>query len=98
MRRNREIVTERPALDKLGNPLLDAKGVPIVTREIKRSDMMEHRKLRIDTRIRLMTKLMPKSYGDKLEHTGEIGIKTVIVPAPAKSDAARPAATPDFEE
>lgn len=48
---------------------------PDGTREIKRSDMIEHRKLQIETRKWLMGKLKPKKYGDKLtqEHTGPDG-------------------------
>lgn len=34
-------------------------------REVKRADMIEHRKLRIDTRIKLMQMLKPKSYATK---------------------------------
>jgi len=34
--------------------------------EIKRADMLEHRKLRIDTRLKLLAKWNPKKYGDRL--------------------------------
>ena len=40
-------------------------------KEIKRADMIEHRKLRIDTRLKLLAKWNPKKYGDKLEHSGD---------------------------
>lgn len=55
-------------------------------------------KVRIDARVKLMQMLKPKTYGEKLalEHTGEI--KTVIVPAPAKDQAPRPASQPQFDE
>jgi len=34
--------------------------------EVKRGDMLQHRKLQIDTRMRLIGKWAPKIYGDKL--------------------------------
>jgi hypothetical protein len=48
--------------------------------EIKRADMIEHRKLRIETRLKLLAKWNPKKYGDKidLQHSGEVAIKRVI--------------------
>ena len=44
--------------------------------ETKRADMLEHRKLRIDTRLKLLAKWNPKKYGDKqaIEHSGEVTI------------------------
>ena len=35
--------------------------------EIKRADMLEHRKLRIESRKWLAAKLLPKVYGDKVQ-------------------------------
>lgn len=67
------------------------------TVEVKRADMIEHRKLRIETRLKLLAKWNPKKYGDKLALEGEIGIRTVLVPKPIKDTAPRPATTPDFE-
>lgn len=66
--------------------------------EIVILDQVERTKLQIDSRKWLLAKLNPKKYGDKIEHTGEVGIKTVIVPAPAKSAIPRPASAPVFEE
>jgi hypothetical protein len=43
-------------------------------------------------------KRRPKKYGERIQHEGEIGIKTVIVPATVKTDAARPTASPSFDE
>lgn len=42
----------------------------------------------------------PEEWRDKTtqELTGEVGIKTILVPAPAKSTAERPAREPDFED
>lgn len=37
--------------------------------EIMTADMIEHRKLRIETRKWLLAKLKPKKYGDKIEHS-----------------------------
>ncbi len=41
--------------------------------EIRRGDMIEHRRLRIEARKWLMGKLKPKKYGDKTAITGEDG-------------------------
>ena len=45
-------------------------------REVKMCDMLEHRKLRIESRKWLLAKLCPKKYGDKLglEHSGEVSL------------------------
>lgn len=42
--------------------------------EVTREDMLGHRKLQIDTRLKLLAKWNPKKYGDKLEvdNKGEI--------------------------
>lgn len=44
--------------------------------EVKKGDMLEHRKLQVDARKWYLSKLAPKRYGEKLhtEHSGEIGI------------------------
>jgi hypothetical protein len=39
--------------------------------EVKRSDMLGHRKLQIDTRLKLLAKWNPKKWGEKLEHRGD---------------------------
>lgn len=41
------------------------------TEERKMYDMIEHRKLRIESRKWLMGKLKPKKYGDKITHAGD---------------------------
>ena len=56
-------------------------------REVKISDMLEHRKLRIDARKWLLSKLAPKKYGDKTAITGEGGGPIQIItsiPRPLK--------------
>jgi len=56
-------------------------------REVKISDMIEHRKLRIDSRKWLLSKLDPKKYGDKTAITGDGGGPVQIItsiPRPPK--------------
>ena len=38
------------------------------TEEVRHEDMLGHRRLQIDTRMRLLGKWLPKIYGDKIEH------------------------------
>ena len=55
--------------------------------------MIEHRKLRIDTRLKLLAKWNPKKYGDKLAHTGPEGdgpIQAAITVEFVKSGANEP--------
>ena len=47
--------------------------------ETKSADMIEHRKLRIETRLKLLAKWNPKKYGDKLAHTGADGEGPVVI-------------------
>ena len=50
--------------------------------EITRSDMIAHRKLQIDTRKWILSRMKPKKYGDKIETTiqgGENPVKRVDV-------------------
>jgi len=55
------------------------EGVEVTTKasgdvEEKRGDMLGHRKLQIETRLKLLAKWDPKRYGDKIqqEHSGEL--------------------------
>ena len=41
--------------------------------ETTTGDMIEHRRLRVDTRKWMLSKALPKIYGDKLAHTGADG-------------------------
>lgn len=57
------------------------EGVEYITKgdgseETRRGDMLGHRKLQIETRLKLLAKWDPKRYGEKLglEHSGNIGI------------------------
>ena len=45
-------------------------------REVKMCDMLEHRKLRIESRKWLLAKLAPKKYGDRIQQeiSGEINV------------------------
>jgi len=57
------------------------------SREVKIVDATEHRRLRIDTRKWLLSKLKPKTYGDKLDlnHGGSVGIQLVNdIPRPKR--------------
>jgi hypothetical protein len=49
--------------------------------ETKRGDMLGHRKLQIETRLKLLAKWDPKRYGDKLDvaHGGSVGVTVEIV-------------------
>lgn len=50
--------------------------------ETKVSDMLGHRKLQIDTRLKLLAKWDPKRFGDKIEttHKGELGVTVHMTP------------------
>ena len=54
-------------------------------------------RLRFDAMTKHAGQINPQKYGDKIQHEGEIGIRTVIVKSAAK-DQARPATKPEFEE
>jgi hypothetical protein len=43
------------------------------SKEIRKGDMLGHRKLQIETRLKLLAKWHPKKYGEKVEHTGAGG-------------------------
>ena len=68
--------------------------------EVADNEWINRSRLRVDTRKWLMSKLNAKKYGDKLDlnHSGEVGIKTVIVSKPAKDAAPRPPEKPAFDE
>jgi hypothetical protein len=54
----------------------DDEGKPAYMVERKTADMIEHRKLRIETRLKLLAKWNPKKWGDKtqvdMNVTGEL--------------------------
>lgn len=45
---------------------------PMGAKEV-REDMLGHRKLQIDTRLKLLAKWSPKKYGDRIDHTSSDG-------------------------
>lgn len=47
--------------------------------ETTRGDMLGHRKLQIETRLKLLAKWFPKKYGDKLDVTGIPGAQTNVL-------------------
>lgn len=61
---------EETEFDKDGN---------VVRRKV--GDMLGHRKLQIETRLKLLAKWNPKKYGDKqqLEHSGGLTLEQLVV-------------------
>lgn len=49
------------------------------TKEV-REDMLGHRRLQIETRLKLLAKWDPKRYGERtaIEHTGKIGLEALV--------------------
>ena len=45
---------------------------------VKREDMLGHRKLQIETRMKMLAKFNPKRYGDKVVHAGD-DVNPVII-------------------
>lgn len=64
-------------LDPDGKPLLDDKGEPRLKQVLMplSADVIAHKRLQIDTRKWMLSKMLPKVYGDKItnEHTGADG-------------------------
>lgn len=60
-------------LDEDGKPLLDAQGNPTFRKVLVplSSDVIAHNRLRIDTRKWMLSKMLPKVYGDKLDLTSK---------------------------
>jgi predicted secreted protein len=52
---------------KFGTKQVESEDGVIVTRE----DMLGHRKLQIETRLKLLAKWNPKKYGERLTHAGD---------------------------
>jgi hypothetical protein len=48
--------------------------------ETKRGDMLGHRKLQIETRLKLLAKWNPRKWGERqqIEHSGKIGLESLI--------------------
>lgn len=49
-------------------------------KKITTEDMLGHRKLQIETRLKLLAKWNPKKYGEKtaIEHSGSIGLESLV--------------------
>lgn len=62
---------------------LDKKGKLVVT-ERRTEDMLGHRKLQIETRLKLLAKWNPKKYGDKIEHSGAITLESLVAASMGK--------------
>ena len=64
-------------LDPDGNPVVDAAGTPKLNQVLMplSADVIAHKRVQIDTRKWMLSKMLPKIYGDKVvqEHTGANG-------------------------
>ena len=64
-------------LDPNGDPMFDEKGEPLLKQMLMplNSDVIAHKRVQIDTRKWMLSKMLPKVYGDKItqEHTGSNG-------------------------
>jgi hypothetical protein len=63
------IIADTPMLGEEVSESEDEEGVRRIT--IKKVDMLGHRKLQIETRLKLLAKFNPKRYGDKIVHSGD---------------------------
>ena len=62
-------IADTPVLGEEISESEDEEGVKRVT--IKKVDMLGHRKLQIETRLKLLAKFNPKKYGDRVTHAGD---------------------------
>ena len=62
-------IADTPMLGEEISESEDDEGVKRVT--VKKVDMLGHRKLQIETRLKLLAKFNPKRYGDKIVHAGD---------------------------
>ncbi len=76
----------------LGDEILDIADTPVIGSrsvskpsglEITEGDMIEHRRLQVDARKWVLSKMLPKVYGDKLEttHKGSVGVTLNTTPS-----------------
>lgn len=78
-----EGVVEKMGVDEDGN---------LFVVERRHEDMLGHRKLQIETRLKLLAKWDPKRYGDKLQVGGDaqnptpLGVGVVVIPAKRDDD------------
>lgn len=65
-------------LEIADTPKIGQKSVSKATGlEITEGDMIEHRRLQVDTRKWMLSKMLPKIYGDKVDvkHSGEVVVR-----------------------
>lgn len=62
-------IADTPVLGEEISESEDEEGVKRVT--VKKVDMLGHRKLQIETRLKLLAKFNPKKYGDRVTHAGD---------------------------
>jgi hypothetical protein len=55
----------------LGEEVTETEGDDGIKVSVKKVDMLGHRKLQIETRLKLLAKFNPKRYGDKIVHAGD---------------------------
>ena len=70
-------IADTPQIGVVETDKFDKDGKPIT--EVRRADMIEHRKLRISTRQWNAEKLRPKKYGAKVELGGNVGLTVVEI-------------------
>jgi hypothetical protein len=82
--RARDAGWDKIALDALRISDTTEDGETIVEKpdgiEVRRADMLGHRKLRVETRLKLLAKWSPKKYGERthLEHSGKVGLESLV--------------------
>lgn len=71
----RTTIKSEPLLTDLGANVYDAAGNPVVIlkKETVYVDMVDHRRLQVETRKWMLAKVLPKIFGDKLALTGDGG-------------------------
>lgn len=92
--RARAVGYERMAEEILAisdTPMIGTKSVSKATGlEITEGDMIEHRRLQVDTRKWMLAKMLPKVYGDKqhVELTGQVDVVSSMLQARKRSGKA----------
>lgn len=73
--------------DTLSDEILDISNTPVIGAktktgkdgvEVTEGDMIEHRRLQVDARKWLASKLAPKKYGDKTDHNVAVSGKLMV--------------------
>jgi len=62
-------IADTPMLGEEVTESEDDEGVKRIS--VKKVDMLGHRKLQIETRLKLLAKFNPKKYGDRVTHAGD---------------------------